>query len=329
MTEISNPHDRFFKEVLSRQEVARDFLLHYVPANIVGLLDIDSLEIRKDSFVDKDLNEHFSDILYCVNMKQGGSSYVYALFEHKSYPEPLISLHLLRYMIRIWEQALKQGVARPLPPIIPIVVYHGRTRWKIGLEFFDLFNDLPEELKSFAPGFQYLLCDLSRYSDEEIKGSVVLRVALLILKYIFREDLREHLPGILRLLRNLSEKRTGIEYIETILKYIINAAPTENIDREDLKAAVDEALPHRGGEIIPTIADSLREEGMQQGILQSAREAVIDILDARFEVVPGSIVKTINGIDEPSVLKMLLKKGATVGSLPEFKQIMERVISSS
>ena len=71
------------------------------------------------------------------------------------------------------------------------------------------------------------------------------------------------------------------------------------------------------------------QQGMQQGILQSAREAVIDILEARFEVVPGSIVKTINGMDEPSVLKMLLKKGATVGSLPEFKQIMERVISSS
>ncbi len=224
MTEISNPHDRFFKEVLSRQEVARDFLLHYVPANIVGLLDIDSLEIRKDSFVDKDLNEHFSDILYCVNMKQGGSSYVYALFEHKSYPEPLISLHLLRYMIRIWEQALKQGVARPLPPIIPIVVYHGRTRWKIGLEFFDLFDDLPEELKSFAPGFQYLLCDLSRYSDEEIKGAVRLRAAFILLRHIFLEDLRERLPEIVKLLASLVDKRSGLEYLETVLRYVASGS---------------------------------------------------------------------------------------------------------
>ena len=68
------------------------------------------------------------------------------------------------------------------------------------------------------------------------------------------------------------------------------------------------------------------EQGMQQGILQKAREAVIEILEVRFEVVPGSIVKTINGIDEPSVLKMLLKKGATVGSLPEFKQVIDLVM---
>jgi hypothetical protein len=68
------------------------------------------------------------------------------------------------------------------------------------------------------------------------------------------------------------------------------------------------------------------KKGIQQGILQSTREAVIDILEVRFEVVSGSIVKTINGIDDPSVLKMLLKKGATVGSLPEFKQIIDLVM---
>ncbi|MBC2695761.1 MAG: Rpn family recombination-promoting nuclease/putative transposase [Desulfobacteraceae bacterium] len=54
MSDIINPHDRFFKEVLSRKEVARDFILHYLPADIVVLLDVDSLEIRKDSFVYKE-----------------------------------------------------------------------------------------------------------------------------------------------------------------------------------------------------------------------------------------------------------------------------------
>ena len=130
MTEISNPHDRFFKDVLSRREAARDFVLYYLPADLAALLDVESLVVSKDSFVDKDLREHFSDILYQVDLKQGDSAYIYLLFEHKSYSDPLIALHLLRYMLRIWEQGVKQGKARPFSPIIPIVVYHGKSKWK-------------------------------------------------------------------------------------------------------------------------------------------------------------------------------------------------------
>jgi len=48
MTEISNPHDRFFKDVLSRREAARDFVLYYLPADMAALLDVDSLEQFKE-----------------------------------------------------------------------------------------------------------------------------------------------------------------------------------------------------------------------------------------------------------------------------------------
>ena len=256
MTEISNPHDKFFKEVFTRKATTEEFLRHYLPEDVVELLDLDSLEYTKDTFVDRHLKEYFSDLLLKLYLKDGSPGYVYILFEHKSYQEPLIAFHILRYIVKIWEKKNEPG----FPVIIPLVLYHGKTRWRVGLNFRDLF-DSPEDIASYIPDFQYLLWDASGYSDEEIRGGAVL---------------------------------TGIEYIETILKYIVNAAPTENIDREDLKAAVDEALSHRGGEIMPTIADSLRQEGIQQGIQQSAREAVIDILELRFEVVPESIVNRLN-----------------------------------
>ncbi|MBW2740001.1 MAG: Rpn family recombination-promoting nuclease/putative transposase, partial [Deltaproteobacteria bacterium] len=127
-----------------------------------------SLVVSKDSFVDKELREHFSDIIYQVDLKQGDSAYIYLLFEHKSYSDPLIALHLLRYMIKIWEQGVKQGKARPFSPIIPIVVYHGKSKWKAGPDFYALF-DLPDGLQVYMPNFRYLLCDLSHSSDEEVK----------------------------------------------------------------------------------------------------------------------------------------------------------------
>ena len=63
MEQISNPHDKFFKETLSRQEAAVDFVVHYLPKDIASLLNVDSLEISKDTFVDKELASHLSDLL--------------------------------------------------------------------------------------------------------------------------------------------------------------------------------------------------------------------------------------------------------------------------
>jgi predicted transposase YdaD len=37
---LTNPHDRFFKELFSRQEVAQDFMSHYLPPELVALLDL-------------------------------------------------------------------------------------------------------------------------------------------------------------------------------------------------------------------------------------------------------------------------------------------------
>jgi hypothetical protein len=46
---LNHPHDCLTKEILSRKENARDFFFHYLPEHVRDLLDLDSLEICKDS----------------------------------------------------------------------------------------------------------------------------------------------------------------------------------------------------------------------------------------------------------------------------------------
>ena len=75
-----------------------------------------------------------------------------------------------------------------------------------------------------------------------------------------------------------------------------------------------------------TVADSLREQGMQQGILQDARESVVDNLEMRFKVVPESIVKALNDIADPSILKILRRKAVKTKSLNEFGEIIQSTI---
>jgi len=60
---LVNPHDRYFKEVFARPEIARDFLDNYLSAAIRARLDLSTLSLQKESFVDADLRQHFSDQL--------------------------------------------------------------------------------------------------------------------------------------------------------------------------------------------------------------------------------------------------------------------------
>lgn len=110
--------------------------------------------------------------------------------------------------------------------------------------------------------------------------------------------------------------------------------PEGHIRYEEIQRAIEEVVSDQGGESMRTIADSLIERGMQQGLqegrqegrLQAAREAVLENLEARFEIVPRSIVKRIDEIEEISLLKALQRKSAVVDSLEQLKEVLEKLL---
>ncbi len=155
MTKIINPHDKLFREIWSNLETAGSFLTHYLPEKVLSLIDLNTLEISKDSFVENDLKEYFSDILYRINLA-GDPGYIYLLFEHKSREEKWIHLQLLRYLLSIWELDLKKDGKGSLPVIVPMVLYHGRRKWKSSTRFSSLFQGPWEALAKHIPNFQYI-----------------------------------------------------------------------------------------------------------------------------------------------------------------------------
>ncbi|OQX17617.1 MAG: hypothetical protein BWK80_39395 [Desulfobacteraceae bacterium IS3] len=225
METVTNPHDKLFRETWSDKEVAADFLRNYLPEDVLSLTDLNSLEICKDSFVEDDLKEYHSDILYKV-MVHGCETYVYLLFEHKSYPDRLIHLQLLEYMLKIWRLILRQEKYDYLPVIIPMVLYHGRKQWQHGIRFSSLFPKNSEKLTAYIPDFGFILRDLTRYSDDEIRGLVLYRVVMLLFKHIYDPDIALKLPGIFSLMREIVESEGGLRFLEKILRYLFSSADT-------------------------------------------------------------------------------------------------------
>ena len=83
-----NIHDKFFRETFAEPVMAAEFLRHYLPPDLAAALDLDRLEVLKESFVDEEFKEHFSDLLCRVPLKTGSAVFIYILIEHKSSPAP-------------------------------------------------------------------------------------------------------------------------------------------------------------------------------------------------------------------------------------------------
>ena len=321
MSEVVNPHDKFFKELFSHKDEAGDFFAHYLPEDILKHLDLTEIEIVKESFIEKELKEYFSDILYKVSLSDA-PAYLYMLFEHKSYPDRLTALQVLEYMVKIWRLHLKQNPGKGLPLIIPLVVYHGVEPWRSGTRLTDLLSGPAQDLADYIPDFEFLLYDLTRYRDEEIKGMIISRVGLLVIKHIFRDDLTDQLKRVMELLAELSDKKRALEYVETIIRYVINASDAVSLD--ELKhIIVHSYFQQKEGELM-TLAEQLRREGHQKGQLEDARDSILDILEARFNTAPQEIVETLKAVNDISVLKQLRKKAAVTESLEEFRKMVRK-----
>jgi predicted transposase/invertase (TIGR01784 family) len=235
---IQNPHDKFFKETFGKSDVAKDFLNNYLPQEIREIVNVDTLEPQKDSFVNEELQEGFSDMLFKSNINND-EGYIYFLFEHKSYSSKDAAFQLLKYIVKIWEAKIKKESARELPVIIPILIYHGKYNWNSKLKLGEMiagYELLSNQIKKYIPDYEYLLFNISRYSDEEIKGQAQLRIMLTIFRDIFTKDANEFHESMIRAIEYLSElddKQTGIECFETMMRYIFNVR--SDLTEKDIK----------------------------------------------------------------------------------------------
>ena len=303
MSEITNPHDSFASEMFSRKEVAVGFFKEYLPEQLRRRIDLNTLEISKDSFVDKELHHHFSDLLYTVKYHQT-DLYLYLLFEHKSSPDHWVGLQLLRYMVRIWELFRKQQPkAKQLPVVIPLVLYHGRNKWQIPKSFSSLLAQEDEYLRQYSPDFQYLLYDFSLHSDEQIKGEALGRIALEILRHIFDPHLADKLPAIINLLEEVNSKETTLEILEILLRYVVKG--TKRFVEKDIV----EILGHTVIEdnIMKTFIDEYIDQGLKKGRQEGRQEVLSTQLVHRFGVLPKWASSKIDAADMETLDRWFLK----------------------
>ena len=139
----NTPHDALLKSLFAVGGRALGFLHDYIPA-LRGRVQGEPELINTAFTDDESLREIQCDCLFKARIRCDGhaarSGFVIVLIEHKSKRARHALLQILKYITAIAGRAAAAG--KPIPPVIPLLLYHGRQKW-----------DMPERLDlSFGEG---------------------------------------------------------------------------------------------------------------------------------------------------------------------------------
>jgi len=252
------PHDAAFRQFLGQPEIARDFMLIHLPPELRAVCDLSTLKLESGSFVEDDLRQYFSDVLYSLKTTTGDDGYVHVLIEHQSTPDKHMAFRLLRYAVAAMQRHLDAG-HKKLPLVIPVLFYAGkRSPYPWSTCWLDEFSD--PGLASRLYGTSFPLVDVTVIPDEEIAGHRTMAALTLLQKHIHQRDLSEMLDKLASIL--LAGYLSSSQII-SLVHYIIQAG--ESSDAEAFVRKLAQRMPQQG-ELLMTIAEQLEQKGIEKGI---------------------------------------------------------------
>jgi predicted transposase YdaD len=311
-------HDSLFRALIDDPRRAAILIRDFLPAAIAERLTDEPPTLLDGTFVDPDLNPTQSDRLFSVTLRGGGTALLYILIEHKSFPDPMTPIQVLGYRVEIWRRLAKTapGGKLRLPPIIPLVFYHGGRSWNVPTSVTACL-DADEGLRHLPGDMGYILCDLGPIPDAELSSDAEVRAGLLALKHVFRMGdaeslLASVLPGL----------RAGTTFEEQLIRYMIQMFPAITVNL--LTRVARRVKPDREGNLISLAAKEwLRQgrdagflEGEEAGIAKGMAKTLLVALETRFGPVPKEVEDRVRASTADD-LDGLLRRALTVPSLDQ------------
>ncbi|EJF5361502.1 Rpn family recombination-promoting nuclease/putative transposase [Salmonella enterica] len=276
-------HDGLFKFFLREPDTARDFLAVHLPADIRAQVRLDTLKLEPGSFVDQTLRELHSDVLYSVETEEGHAGYIYCLLEHQSTADRMMAWRMMRYSMAVMDAHLKKG-NDTLPVVVPLLFYQGTVRpYPYSTDWMDCFDApaLAREVYSRP----WPLVDVSVIEDSDLQSHRRMALLELVQRDIRRRDAASLLRDVVQLIRLAGNSR---EQVEAVLCYIIyNGMTNESITPFLYELAGE--IPEYKELIMGTIAQQLKEEGIQQGIEQERLAAQQKLLETAWALLDNGV----------------------------------------
>jgi hypothetical protein len=309
-------YDSPWKEALERY--FEPFLLLFFPPAHAGIdwtrgyefLDKELQQVVRDA----SLGRRLVDKLARVWRRDGREAWVLIHIEVQGQVEPEFARRMYVYNYRLFDRYDREVASLA-------VLGDDRADWRPHSFGYDLWG--------CQPGIRFPVVKLLDYeADWESLESNPNPFAVVVMAHLRAQathgEPQSRLRWKLRLVKGLYERGFNREDVLELFRVIdwMMALPQElerRFDQEFEKFEEERAMPYVTS-IERRAIERGRAEGLQQGRLEDAREAVIDNLEARFKHVPEAFHAAIQGVQDVDRLRELRKHAAVTPSLEAFQQ---------
>jgi hypothetical protein len=303
-------HDHSYKLLFSHRQMMADLLRGFVKDDWVHLVDLTTLERVPTSQVSDDLRERDDDILWRVRWPEGWV-YIYLLVEFQSTVYRYMAVRVATYETLLYEGLIRSRqltASGHLPPVSPIVLYNGRTRWTAPRDLAELIASVPDALTAYRPRRPYLLIEERRYSEPTLAPMHNLVAALFRLENSATPtDVQRVLAVLITWLRDPEQESLRRAFTVWLKRVLLPARlPTVPIPEVQELVEVQSMLAERVIEWTQQWKEEGLREGRQEGRqegLAAERALLVRLARARFgESCAGALAPLLEEYTDTEVL---------------------------
>ena len=163
-------HDPIYRRPFGCRRMVADLLRVIGDAELLREVDLEELEKLPADYVGDSGQQRRGDTVWRVSYR-GGSLYLLILLEFQSTSHSLMALRNLEYTTLLYRELERRdelGAPGAWPPVLPVVLYNGETRWAAELEMRELIAPVPNLLAPCQPSQRSVLLDERRVAMDDL-----------------------------------------------------------------------------------------------------------------------------------------------------------------
>ena len=268
--------DAAYKNLFSHPRMVEDLLRGFAAREWSERLDFHTLERLSAEFVSDDLRQRRGDGLWRVRFRDATWLYLVVQLEFQSTMDRYMAVRMLVYTGLLYQELVRRGDLGPngeLPPVLPVALYNGPTRWTAAEDLAALIAPVDEALARYQPSYRYFLLDEGVHGEDDLPRRNLVSALIALENSRTPADLERVLGALLGWLRGPGEleiKRSFGEWIGRVL--MPRRFGSEDRPSMQPLEEVRTMLAERVKEWTRQWVEEGREQGIEQGIEQGLVE---------------------------------------------------------